>query len=937
MKSRHLLSLSVLVVLVACGGDDRVATIFPSSGVSGPSGPSGPTAPTEIEDLLIAATPRLDGLSAPVDVVTDRRGFPHIYAATPEDAVRVQGYLMARDRMAQMEMLRRATQGRLAEVLGSSLPSTVEDDIAARVLGLHRQAQAMYDDLDAGSEEKRLLDAFAGGVTARITEIRNGEASLPGPVPMLLTRAALTDWTGVDSLTLARYQSYSLSFSANEEIDATLAAQTIAAIFPAGHTDPVLASRAGLFLDFWPLAPAVEATTVEGFYQLGTKSRVPRAAPQARRLSRTVGELAREAAPFLRSTQHLIDLFAGQDRGSNNWVVSGALTASGNAILANDPHLSLTSPSVWWMCHLNTTRAGGDWDVMGVSFAGIPSVVLGFNRKVAWGATVTTYDVTDVYQEVISDGGSGPDTVLFDGEQVPIETITETINIAGGATYDLDIEVVPHHGPIIPGTKEAGAALSWRWTGLEVSHELRAFLGMVTAQNVDDVLESMLDFEVGSQNIVAADASGNIAWTTQSYVPARDPRALSWDPETMSGANPAMILGGSGEYEWTGRLAPADIPNAKNPAQGWLATANQDQTGTSHDGNPFNDEKYLSAGYAIGHRQARIVERMTALATEGGITPQEMSALQAESKSPLGTLLTGSLVAAVARAEEEAASPGTHDDLADAVADADMTTLGAMRDALVAWSFETPAAVEGMPDAATIEDSVATTVFNVTITNLVNLAFSDEVEAIGVNPGTSMTAKTLQLSLLSPERMATYDAAIGDTVLWDNIGTAEMESRDERIIRAMTAAAGWLEQELGADMDGWRWGYLHTVRFRDLLGLSRVSPTLDRFSIPRTNDPDFPDGFPRHGDNFVVDASHFGLWNSTSYSYGHGPSQRLVVELTPDGPRAFNALPGGQVHEADDPHHADEAEYWRANEAPALAFDEVDVVGAAEKRERFVR
>ncbi len=897
--------------------------------------------PEVIEDLPIAEEITLPALDAAVDAVIDDRGIPHIYAATPEDAIRVQGYLMARDRMAQMEFLRRAIEGRLAEVAGNLDASMVASDRSSRLLGFHRQAAAAYEGLAPDDPSKMVLDAFSEGITAYIQRIRGGEASLPGNfLPTLLRAELLTDWTGPNTEALARYETYLLSFSGWADVDWSLALAGAAAAFPADSDDPRLAARAGAFADMWPLAPAEPAYTLEGFFDLGVRSArplPPRApAPAARWLPRV--ELLRRAQPMLQQMKKLRDrVFGG---GSNSWIVSGAHTASGHPILANDPHLSLSSPPVWWLNHINTARAGGDWDVMGVSFAGTPGITLGFNRNVAWGATVNNYDVTDVYQEVITPGGGdAPDTVLFEQEQVPLETIEETIVVAGAPDVDLTIEVVPHHGPLIPDTRTEDGALALKWVGFTPSNELRTFIGFNLAETVGDVAAAMEHFKVGGQNIVAADTAGNILWTTRCEVPVRAAAALSWDPATMSGLHPGLVLPGTGDCEWIGWLDDAAIPHAENPEAGWLATANQDAVGTNRDGNPLNDEHFLTTNANLGHRQARLLALLEPLVAAGGITVEQMQQMQADHRSPLGAKLTGALVAALDRALEERASPGSHADLQALVAGADtaaLDQLAAMRDRLDAWeSFDTPAAVEGDPSAAAIADSVAATLFNATLPRLLHLAFDDEVERIGVRPSGSLVIRTLQFAILEPSRLASYDAELGDSVLWDDLNTEDVEeSRDERMVRAALDALAWLEAEFAtAAMEQWRWGALHTVRFEDMFGLAAFGQ--DIFSIPPPDDPDYPHGFPRHGDNHVVDASAYDNWSTTDFSYDHGPSQRLVVELDPDGPRAHTVIPGGNQHDPALPHHADEAELWRRNLAPRLAFTESEVVAAAESRLRF--
>jgi len=894
--------------------------------------------PSKIEDLKVMEEIQISGLSGTVDVVLDDRGMPHIYGDDINDVLMAQGYLMARDRMAQMEFLRRGIEGGLAEIAGTIDASLVEADKSVRVLGFLRQAQAMYDDLEDGSAVKDGLDAFAAGVTAYIDEIRSGDAAFPGVISTLIRADILQDWTAVDTLALARYQTYSLSYSGWAEIDLTAAALGIQTAFPANDPDERLSKRAGIFYDFWNFAPAEDVTTKAGFslYDSGTKKPSNKIGPP-RLPSR---EVLTGALKFRKAIDRVHELIGGPsgDRGSNNWTVLGSKTASGNPIMANDPHLSLPSPGVWWYAHLNTMRAGGDWDVQGVSFAGMPIVVLGYNRNIAWGATVTNYDVSDVYHETITaGGGTNPDTVSFNGQDVPIEKIHEVIKLNIGDPVEFDVETVPHHGPIIPETRTDTSALSVRWTGNVATREMDAFFGLNIATTVDEAKEALKSFEVGSQNFNIATRDGDIYWSTQSNVPIRDPRALTYDPATGTGYCPVFALPGTGEYEWTGRIPDEDIPTDQNPAAGFIATANQDGVGTSLDGNPFNDQYYLGWEFNLGHRMARIHSRLTELVSEENITPQDMQDLQSEHRSSLGVKLAGVIVSALDRAEEEHSSSGTHADLTAAVTEAGskMSKVIEMRDRLSAWtSFDTPAAVEGDPSDQEIADSVATTIFNAILPRVISLSFGDEADLIGVRPSSGMIGKTIQHAMLDPQNMATYDSALGDTVLWDDLATDGVEeSRDDRILRAAVAALDFLEGKLGADMEEWRWGKLHTVRFKTLVPVDdMLGQTYDTYSIPTPDDPDFPDGFPRHGDWEVPDACHFSLWSGTDYTYGSGPSQRVVVEMTPEGPKAFNALPGGQQHDPEGEHHADEAELWRRNEAPPMYFFEKDVVKHAEER-----
>lgn len=938
---RHPASLSSvgLVVLALLGG---------ASGCSSDS-PTPP--PVEETPEETPKGTKLPGLEGPVEVIVDDRAVPHIYASSQHDAALVQGYLMARDRFPQMEFLKRNVTGRLAELLGTSSASALEGDVAARVIGYKRIANRIYAALPANAPEKAVLDGFAAGVNVYISEVRSGTSKLPQGAEvlgsLLSNPAAFTDWTPQDSLAIGRFLSYSLSYSAEDEVALTQALAASAAAFPQGNP------RAGSFRDLWSFAPAREVFTREGLSSEGrsTKSLAGGAQASQRGLSQAVppgGAALSNAQGFFEAARRLREVLGDESRGSNNWVVSGAKTASGAPLLANDPHLSLPSPPLFWYSHLNTKKAGGDLDVEGISLVGVPGVILGFNDRVAWGSTTANHDVTDVYEETITEGTNGaPDTVLFKGQQVPIELITETIKVSGQPDVVLTLEHVPHHGIIIPKLeggavvpRTASSALSVRWTGDEVSNELAAFLGLNTAKNAAEARAALAKFKVGAQSFVVATREGEIFWSTQSRLPVRDPRALTYDALTQTGLSPAMVLPGNGDYEWMGDVEERDLPQDANPAKGFIATANNDLVGTTKDGNPFNDARYLGWDYDLGHRISRITERLQSLVDRGGVTPQEMISVQGDHRSPLGALLAPRFVAAARRVQEERAQPGTHPDLSELAqrsTAAELDTLEHVADRLAAWTYETPPGVnigDGEPAAEEVSDSIATALFNASMPRLVKLAFDDELAAIGLRPDSGKLARTLQFALLEPTRLATYNATRGDTVLWDDLSTTNVaETRDERIAVAMILGAGYLRDRLGADPEQWRWGKLHTLTLASLVPSATGESAV---TLPAPGSEMFPSGYPRPGDNFGVDASNFGMSNAEKFSYENGPVQRLVVEMTPEGPRAWNALPGGQVFDPKSPHHADELELWRRNKAPSLYFTDEDLSGHKASSHSFV-
>lgn len=945
---RSLLSLVIALAAAACGDDGDGST---------------PDAPTG-EEL------QLTGLDGPVDVVVDDRGVPHIYGTTVHDVLVVEGYLMAKDRFAQMEFIRRSVTGRLAEVAGALSPGLLDDDRAQRFLGFARQGREIYASLSPEAPSRKTAEAFVAGVNQYIDRVltqpgfetsRGNEA-----LALILGSPHFGHWEPADIFALARFQAWNLSYDADSDIGRSAALAGVVNAFPSSSADPLLAARAGLYADFFTDKPArARFTTDDGFPNVDTDS-----GTRAKRGAKT--KLAPTPLPHAASLAGAVAFFDSLERnpllrrdphvGSNSWVVAGSETASGNPILANDPHLSLIAPPVWWYVHLNTAQKSGEraLDAQGVAFAGLPGVVLGFNRTLAWSATTTGYDVTDVYDEQIVFRNDGtpqapvwtPVAARFRGADVPLTVVDEPINIQGREAPEIyKVYIVPHHGTLIPGSlvppasagETLGRAMSVRYTGHEPSDELAFFEGLLSADSFADAEDAQDNFVVGAQNFSFASQSDGIRWSTQARIPQRDARACTFAYNAAgvpSGVSPLFVLdGASGNFEWTTDLDERYIPHEVNPARGYIATSNQDNVGVTADGNPCNDAFYIGGDFDVGYRQGRIRQRLDDATAAGGITPEAMIALQGETTSMLGEGMRAELIASIDHALGNTAD--------DPVLTAAMTAIGPdgravlmdARTRLMAWSFKTPHGV-GATDAAVIADSVGTTVFNGILTRLAPLAFNDENSRVGRRPGALQTARALEWALNTPEQLATYrtsyagDPTYNDTVLWDDLGTpAVVETRDERVVRAVVAAYSYLTTRLGADRDQWRWGRLHTIRF------GQVVPALDgneQVSVPPQDSTEFPDGFPRHGDLGAVDPGNYGIYDTTSFTFGSGASQRLVVEMTPSGPRAFNAIPGGQNEDPDSPHHADEAELWRTNQQPQLWFESADVEAHAVTRLRFV-
>jgi penicillin amidase len=543
--------------------------------------------------------------------------------------------------------------------------------------------------------------------------------------------------------------------------------------------------------------------------------------------------------------------------------------------------------------------------------------------------------------------------VIWKGQEVPLETIEERIADGAGGEVIYPVKVVPHHGPIVPtivggqvqDPDPAVGALSVRWTGFEPTADLDAVTGLMLARDVDEAREALDAFEVGSQNWMIADTSGNILWSTHSRVPYRDDAALAWDAESATGLLPCLVLPGDGTAEWTGYWADDAVPWRKNPAAGYIATANNDQVGGSLDNDPSNDLQpdgksgYLACSFDPGFRQGRIQQRIES--HDGLLDLDALSSIQGDHHSPLGERLVPGLLLAIGNAELQRTGAASFPDLAEVVADPayDPELVATVIELLEAWRSEHDYAAESgiahddnqplvasQPEA---QAARATLLFNVWLVRFLGRVFNDELARTGRPSGTGHTiAAVLHILEADPPSLATYDAATGDSALFDDLDTPASESRQERMVRALLDAFAWLEDNAGAP-DDWRWGSFHTIRFEAL------APIFD-LAIPSPSDDVFPRGFPRHGDMHNVDACNYGarrpIDGDIDFSYDSGPTQRFVAELTPDGVRTHNALPGGAVWDKSSPHFADQAELWRRNATHPVPFYLPDVLAAAETR-----
>ncbi len=490
---------------------------------------------------------RLAGLTAPVTVRRDGVGVPHIEAATTKDAVRAQGFVCAQDRLWQMDLLRRRALGELSEAFGEG---ALKADKDVRTLGL---GAAAHDVLPLLSPEVReLLDAYAAGVNAGIAAQRGAL-----PLEFRLLRYEPRPWTPVDTVAVGKLLALDLAQGWDGEAFRSVVGDQ--------------------------LPPDVQELVF------------PKTFPNDRIL---VGHDGSRAAG---------DAVADDDaRGSNNWVVSGAHTATRLPLLANDPHLNLGVPSIWTAVHL--TAADG-LDVAGVTLPGAPGVILGRNRRVAWGCTNVHDDSADLYVEefdpVNQDRYRTPDgweTVAVREEPIRVRTSRLT---SACRVEPLRVRVT-RHGPIVD---IQGKTYALRWTALERAPELPAFLMMDRAAGWEEFREALRAFPGPSQNFVYADVDGHIAWYAAGRVPLR-----------RAGDGSRPYPGASADGDWIGLVPFDELPHLVDPAAGRIVTANSRTTGADY---PY----HIARGGIGPWRAARLFE---ALEAKEGWTTDDFARLQGD-------------------------------------------------------------------------------------------------------------------------------------------------------------------------------------------------------------------------------------------------------------------------------------------------------------------
>jgi penicillin amidase len=559
---------------------------------------------------------RLIGLTAPVIVTYDALAVPNISASNLPDLFFAQGYVTAQERLWQMDMTRRFASGDLAVVLG---PKYLKYDREQRILGLRQVAERAASSMDP--QERARFEAYAAGVNAYIEQHRKTL-----PLEFRFLGYAPHVWTVEDSLLVGLSMTEFLNHGLykdkleKEKILSNLGAELTADLFvnTSWRDHPPGADSSPTELETPPEStPDEEEQSPQGPKQKSDEKQVPRGQssfPQNPRnlISFVITSEARD----LLSRHYAFDQHLRP--GSNNWVISGAHTASGKPLLSNDMHLDLEIPNVWYEAHLTA----GDFDVAGVTLPGVPYVIVGHNRRIAWGFTNLGPNVEDLYVEKFNDQGE----YLTPQGWVKPEHRQEIIRVKGAPEVTLDV-VTTRHGPIItdviPGESRK---LALKWTIYDPQAMRIPFFAIDSAQSWQEFEAALSQFGAPGQNVVYADVDGHIGYQATGLIPMR-----------AAGDGSLPLPGDDDAHEWAGYVPYDKLPSVYDPPSGIIASANGRVT---PNGYPYE----LSIEWMSPYRTQRIYKLLNA---PKKFTPADLLAIQTDVVSPFDRFCAERFVYAV--------------------------------------------------------------------------------------------------------------------------------------------------------------------------------------------------------------------------------------------------------------------------------------------------
>lgn len=820
------IGLLVVVVLLGSGGTVYFKSYLPNM--------VAPKSFPQIDGKI-----QLEGLDGTVDVYRDNMGIPHIYAATQHDLFFAQGYVHAQDRFWQMDFSRHVGSGRVAELLGSG---QLDTDKFLRTLGWARVAEEELKMLSP--EHLTVLQAYSDGVNAYLADHKGEALSLEYSILKLLVPGYEPEpWTPLHTVTWGKAMAWDLGKSRlNTEIQRAILLKTLAPEQLADLYPPYPSENPYIVNDF-----TVGSSSLAQDVQLAQ-------APDVNSLLASIFEKQKNLDTLLGP--------GGESIGSNNWVISGQLTASGKPILANDMHLDQQIPSIWYQVSLHCRPVNDQcpYDETGFSFAGVPGVVVGHNQRIAWGFTNVGPDVIDLYIEKINP--ENPNQYEVNGKWVDMQLVQESIKVPG---QDEPVKLTVRYtrnGPIVSDTygslkqkrdddqpnftQKAGIALpenyavSMRWTALEPNRLIDAILGLNTAGNWDEFRAAASNFAVPSQNMVYADVDGNIGYQTPGWIPIRKPG--------QDGSLPTP--GWTDDSQWEGYIPFDELPRTLNPEAGFIVTANNQVIGPDY---PY----LLTTDFDRGYRARRITDMIAN--APAPITVDYIKQIHGDDQDPSAEFLLPVM----------------------RLMDFNDPHLNEMMHIFTDWDHQTNM------------NSRQAALYESFFYHLLARGFRDDLPKDywpGGNSRWILIVKNLMTQPNSP--------------WWDDKTTTDtVETFDDIVRLAFADAVNEMEKHFGSDTDNWNWGAMHTLTLtHSTLGKSGIALIEDLFN----RGP-----FPTSGGSGIVNATGWdaSLETPEAYTVDSYPSERVIYDFS-DFNNSVAIHTTGESGHAYHPHYVDMTPLW---------------------------
>ena len=829
----------------------------------------------------------ISGLSAPVDVKYDENGVLHLGCETDRDCYAAQGYFHARDRFVQMDFLRGQTRGELSRMIG--LAFMRDSDVWWR----HVMSDLDGEPLEAAyyaAASERTKDAFvayAEGVNGWLQHMKNGQhgASLSAEYSsgLLYEAEKIRDWEPQDTVTLYLQLSFQYAWGRSAGFKGRIAAD---------YGDEIASD---LFDGDFAIRSAMTSTA-------GPNTLRP--LPESHELPdlsylKPAAQALRVAARRDRAYPSLLFGQSGPEALASNWFALGPdRTADNSAILANDPHLDMQNPSIWYIVQMHSDEG---LHVAGASVPGAPGVIAGHNEKIAWGVTVSMFHVADAYIETLTADGLG---VMRDGSRVDIVQKEHVFEGRFDDEHVATLEWVPDHGPIIGKDMDAGTAVTLKWVHQTPSNDIDFLIDLLHAGSVEEADTALDPIRGLNINWSVADTDGNIAWFPKAQLPQR---------AYISADQPWWLpLPGDGSAEWGPPIDSDDYYRIVNPMSGYINSTNNELDDRYVDGDPYNDAiPHLWAQQAeegqIRHLRAnQLVEASSAHDIDS------IAAVQLDIYSNYGETILPVLLPEAAAFRDQL-SP---------------SALGVLT-TLEEWDYLCPTGLTGhdmvdspvSDDPAVVTSATGCTAFHVLLKEVSSALTADETEG---NIDWLESAELLTKLLLEPQRLQHGEQWFDDTA------TPEIETRTDHLLAGFEAAAAYLTETFdSANPDDWIWGRIHGAVLPSYTGLPAYSlgPVATEGGYCTLNKANPANNFGSAGSGAASDYQHID-----------GPAIRAIYQLTPDGIEARFQLPGGQVHSnPDSPLHDNLLQRWLDYEYTVIPFSTEDVDAAPAADELVLR